>query len=388
MDNATLKSCFGQWLSLVDPESLQASIAKHGADRYVKKLSTSAVLRLFLYAQLVNASGLRDLEIAVRNDDALQQELGLDSISISQLSRTCARIPTDVFRGVFLDLVKKTMATIHTDKPYAPLLGLVKIIDSTTIPLCLSKYQWATFRKTKAGVKVHTRICFHQPDRAAPDKVQITSANVADSKLLSRFVDSSDAMYVFDRGYLDYAMWDDFCEKNIRFATRLKENAVYDVLDWNWSEFDEQSGIIHDNLIRLGSASKQMVHQLRRIVTLDTKGNRIVILTNDYFTPADELAELYRNRWKIELFFRWMKQHLKTTAFFGTSQTAVENQIYIALIAYLLMFLAQHDLSTTASLLTVQRLLKTLLWKTWDELLSAVHRKAARTSRGRQKRRE
>jgi len=369
MDNATWKSCFGQWLSLVDPDSLQASITKHGADRYVKKLGTSAVLRVFLYAQLVNAKGLRELEIAVRHDGALQCELDIDSISISQLSRTCARIPTDVFRSVFFDLVNKAMASIHTDKPYSPLLVLIKVIDSTTIPLCLAKYQWATFRKTKGGVKVHTRLCFHEPNHVAPDKVQITSANVADGKFLSTFVDSPDAMYVFDRGYLDYKTWDDFCERKIRFATRLKENTAYEVLDWQWSELDEQPGIIHDNLIRLGSGNKQMAHELRRIVTRDTKDNWIVILTNDLFTPASELTELYRNRWKIELFFRWMKQHLKTTAFFGTSKTAVENQIYIALIAYLLLFLAHRSMKTEAKLLTFHRLLKTLLWKTWNELV-------------------
>jgi Transposase DDE domain/Domain of unknown function (DUF4372) len=386
MDNATWKSCFGQWLSLIDSHSFQASIAAHGADRYVKKLSTAAVLQLFLYAQLTNASGLRELEIAVRNNEALQRELDVESISISQLSRTCARIPTEVFRSVFLDLVNKAMASIHSDKPYAPLLGLIKVIDSTTIPLCLTKYRWATFRKTKAGVKVHTRLCFNDPDHVAPDKVRITPAKVADGRMLSTFVDSPDAMYVFDRGYLDYKTWDDFCSRGIRFATRLKENAAYDVLCWNWSELDEQPGVIHDSLIRLGSETKQMRHELRRIVTRDTKDNLIVILTNDLFTPANELTELYRNRWKIELFFRWMKQHLKTTAFFGTSQTAVENQIYIALIAYLLLFLARRGMNTTVTLLTFQRLLKELLWKSWDELTKAIHRPPTRTTRGRQKR--
>jgi hypothetical protein len=281
MDNATWKSCFGPWFSLVDPDSLQASIPKHGAERYVKKLSTVAVLRLFLYAQLVNASGLRELEIAFRNDTALQRELDVQSISFSQLSRTCARIPTDVFRSVFLDLVNKAMASIHADKPYAPLLGLIKVIDSTTIPLCLSKYQWATFRKTKGGVKVHTRLCFHDPNYVAPDKVHITSAKIADGKLLSTLVDSPDAMYVFDRGYLDYKTWDDFCERKIRFATRLKENAAYEVLDWNWSEIDGQPGVLHDSRIRLRSGSKQRKHEFRRMVTRDTKDNWIVILTND-----------------------------------------------------------------------------------------------------------
>ena len=124
MDNTTWKSCFGQWLSLVDYNSLQVSIAAHGADRYVKKLSTTALLQIFLYAQLTNASGLRELEIAVRNNEALQRELNVESISISQMSRSCARIPTEVFRTVFLDLVSKAMASIHSDKPFAPLLGL------------------------------------------------------------------------------------------------------------------------------------------------------------------------------------------------------------------------------------------------------------------------
>ncbi len=235
MNNATLKSCFDQWLSLVDYNSLQASIAAHGADRYVKELSTIVLLQIFLYAQLTNASGLRKLEIAVRNNKALQCALNVESISISQLYRTCARIPTEVFRTVFLDLVSKAMVSIHSDNPYAPLLGLIKVIDSTTNPLCLTKYQWATFRKTKAGVKVHTRLCFMDPDHVAPNAVRITPARVADGQLLSTFVDSPDEMYVFDRGYLDYMTWDNFCNQGIRFATRLKENAAYEVLCWDWS---------------------------------------------------------------------------------------------------------------------------------------------------------
>lgn len=275
---------------------------------------------------------------------------------------------------MFLDLVQKAQVAMHRDRPNWPLLGLVKIIASTTIPLCLSKYEWATFRKTKAGVKVHTRLTLVDQDHAYPDDLRITPASVADSRQMSTFVDNIDAIYVFDRG--------------IRFATRLKDNASYDVLCDHFDEESEESNVIRDSWVRLGTNATVMRHELRRIVTRDTAGKPIVILTNELFTPATELTELYRNRWQIELFFKWMKQHLKLTTLFGTSASAVENQIYMAMIAYLLLFLTRVSNAPGATLLALQRLLRELLWRPWSEMIKALRRKPKRTSKGRQVRTE
>lgn len=387
MDKATRSSCFGQWISFLNVDQVQSITTRYDANRYVKKLDLWAFLRLFLYAQIHQFKGLRDLEVAVQNNEALQSELGLDSISISQLSRTSERLNPDIFRHLFLDLVREVQVRHHRDRPLRPLLGLVKIIDSTTIPLCLSKYAWAKFRKTKAGIKIHTRLTLVDADHAYPDDLKMTSASVADTRELSTFVDDPNVMYVFDRGYLDYERFDDYCDRKIRFATRLKENAAYEVVCDHYEDLDDPR-IIRDSWVRLGSQTNVMRNLVRRIVTQDSTGKRIVILTNDLFAPALELTELYRHRWQIELFFKWMKQHLKLTTLFGTSPNAVENQIYMAMIAYLLMYLLRAQMAASATMLTVQRLLRELMWTPWDAMERAFRRRPSRTSKGRQVRRE
>ncbi|MCY0896766.1 MAG: IS4 family transposase [Alicyclobacillaceae bacterium] len=370
MDNATRSSCFGQWISFLNVDQVPSVATWYDANRYVKKLDLWAFLRLFLYAQVHPFKGLRDLEIAVQNNEALKSELGLDSISISQLSRTSERLNPDIFRRLFLDLVREVQVKYHRDRPFSPLLGLVKIIDSTTLPLCLSKYAWAKFRKTKAGVKIHTRRALVDSDHAYPDDLKMTWASVANTRELSAFVDDPNVMYVFDRGYLDLERLDDYCDRKIRFATRLKENATYEVVCDPYDDLDDPR-IIRDTWVRLGSQTKVMRHLVRRIETQDSTGNRIVILTNDLFAPALERTELYRHRWQMELFFNWMKQHLKLTTRFGTSPNAVENQIYVARMAYLLMYLLRGQTAANATMLTLQRLLRELMWRPWDAMAHA-----------------
>lgn len=386
MDNATRFSCFGQWISFLDVNYVNSVADSYGANRYVKKLYVWPFLQLFLLAQIHQFKGLRDLEIAVQNNDELQSELGLESISISQLSRTCERLDPKIFRDIFLHLVRKAQMASHRDRPFRPLLGLIKIVDSTTISLCLSRYGWARFRKTKAGVKVHTRLTLVDEEHAYPDGLKVTTASVADTRELSTFVDDPNVMYVFDRGYLDYKRFDEYCDRKIRFVTRLKSNAAHELLCDHVDEHDPR--IIRDSWVRLGTGTKTMRHELRRIVTRDTSGKPVVILTNDLFTPATEITELYRNRWQIELFFKWMKQHLKLTTLFGTSRNAVESQIYMAMIAYLLLYLVRISTASSLSMLTMQRLLRELMWKSWTAMEQALSRKPTRTSRGRQVRRE
>jgi len=386
MDKTTQKSCFGQWLDPIDANEFQSIVNLYGGDRYVRKLTVWKLLQLMLFAQLKRAAGLRELEIAVQNNSELASQLELDSISISQLSRTCERVDPSIFRDLFLKLVDTATQSMRREPRHFETLGIVKAIDSTTIPLCLSKYRWAKFRKTKAGVKVHTRLTFADPCHAFPDAVTITPARVADSKTLATFVDNPDAIYVFDRGYLDYTRFDTFCTQKIRFASRLKNNTVYEFLCEH--EVEAGSVIKRDMWVRLGSGQKVMNNTLRRIVTEDSRGKRIVIVTNDLFSPAEELSELYLSRWQIELFFKWLKQNLKVTTFFGTSARAVENQIYIALITYLLTYLARVQYAVKQDMLTLQRLLRELLWKSWSKMKDALNRKPTRTSKGRQKRRD
>jgi len=190
------------------------------------------------------------------------------------------------------------------------------------------------------------------------------------------------ALYVFDRGYVDYKRWDDYCEAKIRFVTRIKDNFIINVID---SKQVDGTNMTESTVLLGDTKTTIMRHQLRLIHTVDTTGTPVVILTNDFKMSALEISEIYRNRWKIELFFKWIKQHLKVKKFYGQSANAVYSQIWLALITYCLLLLTKVDLKASNSLLDIQRLLEDNLFKPFNVFLVLLQRKATKTSRGRQK---
>ncbi|MES7047935.1 IS4 family transposase, partial [Cutibacterium acnes] len=316
----------------------------------------------------------------IQNDEDFQQAIGITSISASQLSRKNNNLDPEVLQAILCDL----MTQLHRLRsPVSSRLGNVKIIDSTTISLCLNKYKWATFRKTKAGVKLHLRVTFMDPDHVYPDKAVVTPAKPADHTQMDVLIDESDATYLMDRGYLNYSKYDDYCERGIRFVSRLKDNAVIEEVE----ELPIATGskIIRDVKVVLGKGKKRMKNKLRMIETMDGRGKPVRIITNRFDLTAEEIGDLYRSRWQIEIFFRWVKQNLKLTRFYGTEEKAVMNQIWACLIAYCLLLLMKLELATEKTLKELLDLLKTLLWKPWVTFITAVERKPSRTSKGRQK---
>jgi IS4 transposase len=379
MDKDTLISSFGKWVEPFHRLKLQEKIDQTYPDKYVKKLTTQAYILLFLHAVLQKREGLRAIA-----DDLLQEEfqkiLGFESISASQLSRKHNRVDSDLLEGVFFDLV--TLLTERTKLPTGSRRAL-KIIDSSTITLCLQKYKWATFRQTKAGVKIHLRLVFANEQVVYPDRVTLTTARPSDRSQMDELNDETDAMYVFDRGYLDYKKFDEYCDHGIHFTTRLKENAVYRLIN---TQVLGQENILSESTILLGTQSKAMKHGLRLIEVLDTQGNLIRIVTNRWDVSAEEISEIYRSRWAIELFFKWMKQHVRIKNFYGTSESAVWNQIFLALIAYCLLLLVKLETSTSHSLLQLSRWLLVTMWSSSEKWLEKILKKPNHTSRGRPKR--
>ncbi|MGG4032487.1 IS4 family transposase [Paenibacillus cisolokensis] len=380
MDKDTLLSSFGKWVAPLNAKIISDWTTETGEDKYVKKLTTLAYLLIFMDAQLNQRKALRDIVTEIENNEAFQKELGITSISISQLSRKNNKLSPELLQQLFVDLVAQ-VTRICT--PAAGRVGTVKLLDSTTMSLCLSKYKWATYRKTKAGVKLHLRVTFCDPDTVYPEKAVLTPAKPSDRTQMDALIDETGATYVFDRGYVDYEKYDQYCWDGVFFVTRLKDNAIVEVMD----EFPTTEGSVmtRDRMVKIGKGAKQMKHVLRLIETVDLKGNPIRIITNRFDLTAEEIGDLYRNRWKIETFFRWLKQHLKLTRFYGEDENAVWNQILICLISYCLLLLMKLELSTTKSLLDLSRLLKSNLTKSWEVFKAAVFRKPARTSKGRQK---
>jgi transposase len=232
-------------------------------------------------------------------------------------------------------------------------------------------------------VKLHLRVTFLKPGTVYPDKAVITSAKPADHTQMDVLIDESDVTYLMDRGYLDYSKYDNYSERGIRFVSRLKDNAVIEEV----SELPRLEGatITRDVKVILGKGKKRMKNTLRLIETSDTRGKPVRIITNRFDLTAEEIGEMYRNRWQIEIFFRWVKQNLKFTRFYGEEENAVMNQIWICLIAYCLLLIMKLELSTDRTLTELMDSLKTLLWKPWEKLVTAMNWTPSRTSRGRQK---
>jgi Transposase DDE domain/Domain of unknown function (DUF4372) len=386
MDKDTAKSSFGQLVAPLNRDDVQEIVDVHRGDKYVKKLSTWAFLMLILQAQLLQKRGLRSLEQMLLNEH-LQAELGFESISSSQLSRTCHRLHPHIFRDIYLSLAAKVQKAMGNQEQRFGNMGPIKIVDSSTITLCLQKYGWAKYVRKKAGVKLHLRLVFVNEDFVYPEKAVITPAKPDDRKQMAALIDEEGAIYVFDRGYADYRKFDIFCDTNIGFTTRLRRKAIYEVIEE--LPVAEGSPILRDTVVTMGNPQKRMKNVLRRIETTDSQGNSIVILTNRFDVTAEEIGELYRNRWQIELFFKYIKQHLKMTQFYGTTEQAVQTQIYIGLIAYLLLTLMRLKCEgKKLQLLYIHRVLVELLWKPWSQMMEYIYRKPSRTSKGRQKKRE
>ncbi|HAJ4019721.1 IS4 family transposase [Escherichia coli] len=380
MDKNTLFSSFGKWVAPINIMKLQQRIDETDQDKYVKKLTTKAYLLLFLHAQLQQREGLRAIA-----DDVLskkfQQELGLSSISPAQLSRKNNRVEPALLEEVFVDLVQQIQ---RVSGKACSLRKHIKIIDSTTIGLCLQKYKWATFRETKAGIKIHLRLVFASQEDVYPEKISLTCAKSNDRTQMESLIDEIGAMYVFDRGYVDYEKFDEYTDQGIFFASRLKDNA--ETRHLYTFKVPPESSVLSDSMILLGTPQKRVDNVLRLIETHDSKGNRIRIITNRFDLEAEELSDIYRWRWQIELFFKWMKQHAKIKTFYGTSENAVWNQVFLALIAYCLLLLVKLERNSQHSLLQISRWLKVFLWQTFEQWIGRMDYQSKRTSRGRQKR--
>lgn len=380
MDNHTLFSSFGKWLSPICTKKFTSDVARYEQDKYTKKLTTMAYLKLFLLAQLQQREGLRHLA-----DDLLdlkvQRELGLSSISPSQLSRKHNQVQPKLLQGIFERIAKRLFYRqgrfAHRHK--------IKIIDSTTVSLCMQRFNWAEFRKTKAGIKLHMRLAFVDDHEALPEHATITVAKKNDRTQMEALVDQANTTYIFDRGYVDYKAFDHYCQKNFFFVTRLKSNTHIEPLEER--TLPENSTVSADVLVRIGSQQKKMKHVLRMIQTKDSQGNLLFLVTNRFDLTCEEISEMYRSRWAVELFFKWMKQHLQIKHFYGTSEQAVMNQIWIALIAFCLLALVRLETKVKHSLLQLSRWLTKLLWQPCGQWIWQLKKKPSRTSRGRQRKR-
>lgn len=355
MDNDTLLTSFSKWVAPINVEKLMKKVKVTGQDRYTKKFTTEKYIKLLLLSHLKEVESLHAISSMVFDED-LQKALDLDSISVSQLSRKHRAVDSEILSSIFFQLVDQ----IKSSQPSRTVMPL-KIIDSSTIPLNLRNHPWATFRKTKAGVKLHLKLVFMEDGTSYPEYAHITPAIHHDRTQLEVLIDDKKSMYVFDRGYMDYERFDRMTDDGYFFLTRLKKNSITQTIET--FELDNESTILKDEMVVVGSPAKRMENVYRLIEVDDTKGNKLRLITNRFDISAKEISEMYRARWAIELFFKWLKQHVKIKHFYGQSETAIENQIFLALIVYCLHVLIQLETQSKQTILQISRWLRARLWK-------------------------
>jgi IS4 transposase len=369
MDKITRKTSFGQWFSPINLQLFEENVKTMKLDYYTKKLTTESFLKLLLFAQLQEIESLHALGDCLF-DDQLQKGIDLDSISISQLSRRLNGINPDLFQRLFLDLVSQIHAKTHYTKLVMPL----KIIDSSTLPLNLTNHKWAKFRKTKAGVKLHLRLVFMEKGISYPEKAVMTTAKEHDRGQLEIMVDDKECMYVFDRGYLDYERFDRMTDDGYFFLSRLRKNAVIrNVYDF---KLPKDTAVLSDQMVLIGTTQNRAENYFRLLKVIDSKGNELHLITNRFDISAEEISEMYKSRWAIELFFKWIKQHLSIKKFYGQSEWAIQNQVFIALIVFCLHVLVQIETRSKRKTLQISRYLRAALWKPANVWLRKIEGKA------------
>lgn len=330
-------SVFHEVLKHIPWSIFERLVEEFGADGDPRGLTTKAHLISMLYAQFCGARSLREIETSLQSHASKLYHLGGCTVSKSALSTANASRPVEVFGG----LLSSLMAQLQ--RGYRRKIGdCVRLIDSTSIKLSNLSGEWATFSTGVCGAKAHI---IYDPDANQPLYLMVTPANVNDITAAKEMPIESGAIYVFDLGYYDYGWWARLDEAECRIVTRLKANTRFETVEER--PIPAGSSILSDRTGHLpkrlaASRSNPMSGLVREVRIMIETGKILRIFTNDLNASAQEIADLYKRRWAIELFFRWIKQTLKISHFFGTSENAVRIQIAVALIAFLLLRLA-HD---------------------------------------------
>lgn len=326
---------FHDLLKLLPWDGVQRAVEKHGADAFARKLDTKLHLTALLYGQFSGAASLREIVNGMESHAARLYHLGAEPVKRTTLADANAQRPWPVFSEIFAALLKQAHRGLRRSAS-----GAVRLIDATSLRLSSLSADWATFSAEVCGAKAHV---IYDPQAACPVYFAVTPANVNDITAAKAMPVEAGATYVYDLGYYDYGFWAKLDAAGCRFVTRLKKNTPLAVLHDNGTP--PGSGILSDRIgllpQRLAASRRNPLQKpVREIRVLSDSGRELRIVSNDLEAPATEIAELYRQRWQIELFFRWIKQVLRIDHFLGASENAVRIQIAVALIAFLLLRIA------------------------------------------------
>jgi IS4 transposase len=331
-------------------------VEKHGSDRLVRKLTTKRHFIALLYGQLSGAASLREVVTGMASHETRLYHVGATPVKRSTMSDANSRRPWQVFSELFSQMLPQAHRGLRRAAADA-----VRLIDSTSVRLSSLSEDWATFSSDVFGAKAHI---VYDPNADQPVYFAVTPANVNDITAAKVMPIEPGATYVYDLGYYDYGWWAALDDAGCRFVTRLKKNTPFSVVKEN--RVPRNSNIASDRIghlpDRLANSRKNPLQvPVREISVVIDTGKVLRVVTNDLDAPAEEIADLYKQRWQIELFFRWVKQTLRIKHFVGVSENAVRIQIAVAMIAFLILRSARAAQSTIRSPLEFARLVRTNL---------------------------
>lgn len=356
------KTVFSQIMSFTSKYQFNKYVDKYKGNYKVRNFSCWDQFLSMSFAQLTYRESLRDIEACLQAQAHNQYHIGLRSrVSRSTLSDANEsrdwRIYADFAQVLISEAIKlyqgEDLCTEFTNTAYA--------LDSSTIDLCLSLFPWAKFRKNKAAIKMHTLLNLRG---YIPTFIEITDGLVSDVNILDTLILEPGSFYIMDRGYTDFDQLHQFGENLAYFVIRSRKNIKFKRL--YSSKVDKTTGVKCDQTIKLTgiTTSKDYPEKLRRIKFYDQeKDSQIVLFTNNFNIPATTVADLYKNRWKIELFFKWIKQHLRIKAFYGTSYNAVKTQIWIAISIYVLIAILKKKLKIDYSIYKILQIFSITLFE-------------------------
>jgi hypothetical protein len=356
------KTMFAQIMEFVPWTSFTRIVARHGGDSGVRCLSCTEQFRAMAFAQLTYRESLRDIEACLLVNQSKLYGMGFRTlVRRSTLADANEGRDWRIWADLAAVLIRRARKLYCNDSFGVDLANTVYALDATTIDLCLSLFPWAPFRSTKAAIKLHTLLDLRG---SIPAFIHISDGKTHEVSVLDMLPVEAGAFYLMDRGYLDFSRLYTLHQAGAFFVTRAKRgmNArrVYSM------PTDRVTGMICDQRIALNGhySAKAYPEQLRRIRFKDPEsGKTLVFLTNNTALPASTIAALYKSRWQVELFFKWIKQHLRIKRFVGNSENAVKTQIWCAIATYVLIAIVKKELQIDASLYTLLQILSVSIFE-------------------------
>src|SRR3989338_7066942 len=350
------KIVFSQIMEFLPMYEFHKCVERYRGNRKTKSFSCLDQFLCMTFAQLTFRESLRDIESCLRSMNNKLYHMGIrGSIAKSTLSDANEHRDWRIYFDFAQILIHTAKGLYNNDDFGVELNNTVYALDSTTIDLCLSVFPWAAYCKNQAGIRLHTLLDLRGP---MPSFVEITDAKVHDVEILDILIPEAGSFYIMDRGYLSFKRLYVIDQSSAFFVIRSKKNIQFKRL--YSAVIDKLTGLRSDQTIILTGQNAQQFYpdKLRRIVFYDKeRDRRLIFLTNNFKLSAETIAKLYKQRWKIELFFKWIKQHLRIKAFFGTSENAVKTQIWIAISVYVLIAIIKKRLNIKSQLYIILQIL-------------------------------